>query len=76
MQYPPPINIVQNGIDPNNSSGIHRFSHLDVPIKYQYVSDTTILIPLGRFFDTIIDADYGHNASKCIRDRHYVTSSS
>ena len=37
---------------------IQRFSHLDIPTKYQYLTGVTILIPTGRFFDTIIDVDY------------------
>jgi hypothetical protein len=49
--------MVYNGIDPNYL-GLQRFSHLDIPTKYQYRSGITILIPLGRFFDTIIDVDY------------------
>jgi hypothetical protein len=48
---------INNGIDPNYL-GLQRFSHLDIPTKYQYRSGITILIPLGRFFDTIIHVDY------------------
>jgi len=38
--------------------GIQRFSHLDIPTKYQYLADIAILIPTGRFFDIVIDVDY------------------
>jgi hypothetical protein len=30
-QNGPKINRVPNGVDPNNNSGIQRFSHLDIP---------------------------------------------
>ena len=36
------------------NSGLQRSSHLDIPIKYQCLIGITILIPMGRFFDTII----------------------
>ena len=36
-------------INPTNAFDIQRFSHLDVPTKYQHVSGITILIPMGRF---------------------------
>ena len=42
----------------NNNSSIQRFSHLDIPTRYQYLTSVTILIPMDRFSDTIIDADY------------------
>jgi hypothetical protein len=44
---------MENGIDPNNQSGIQRFSYLDIPTKYLYFTIITILIPTGRFFDTM-----------------------
>ena len=50
--------MLKNGIDPNNDSGIQRCSHFDTPTKYQYLTGITILIPMGRFFHTIIDVDY------------------
>ena len=40
-------------INPTNAFDIQRFSHLDVPTKYQHVSGITILIPMGRFLITI-----------------------
>ena len=45
-------------IDINDHSGIHRFSHLDIPSKHQYFISIIILMSMGRFFDTIIDVDY------------------
>ena len=48
----------KNGIGPNNNSGIQRFSHLDIPANYQIFTGIIILIPMGRFFDTIIEFDY------------------
>jgi hypothetical protein len=50
--------MVENVVDPNLNLGIIRFSHLDILTKYQYLTSITILIPMGRFFDTIIDDDY------------------
>ena len=40
------------------SLGIHKFSHFVIPTKYQYLIGITILIPLDRFFDYVIDVDY------------------
>ena len=45
-------------VDPNKNSGVHRFSELHIPTKYQYLTGITILIPMGRFFHSIIDVDY------------------
>ena len=53
----PNVNMNWNGIDPNNNLGTQRFSHLDRPTKYQYLTGITILIPVDRIFDTIIDVD-------------------
>ena len=47
-----------NGIDPNDFSGIERFSHHDILTKYQYLTGVTILISTGRFCDTIIGGDH------------------
>ena len=49
------INMVQNGIDPNKFSSIQRLSHLEIPIKYQYLHGITILTPTNKFFETIVD---------------------
>ena len=35
-QNRPSINMAYNGIDSNNYLGLQRFSHLDIPTKYQY----------------------------------------
>ena len=53
--YHASINMVQNVIDPNYNSVIQRFSPLEIPTKYQYVTGITILIYKGRVFDAIID---------------------
>ena len=45
-------------VDPNNNSDIQRFSHLDISIKYQYLTSIIILIPTSRCFDTIVDGGY------------------
>ena len=37
---------------------MQRFSHLDVPTKYQYLIDIIVVIPIGRLFDTIIIVGY------------------
>ena len=54
----PDIIMVLNGIDPNTNSGIQRFSHLDIPTKYQYLTGITILIPTGTFIDSNLDVNY------------------
>ena len=43
------INMFQNGIDPNNNTGVQRFSHLDIHTQYQYLIGATILISTGRY---------------------------
>ena len=37
---------------------VYKDSHLEIPTKYQYLTDVTTLIPSGRSLDTIIDVDY------------------
>ena len=41
-----------------DDSGVQKFSHLNIPTKYQYLIGTRILIPIGKCFDTIIDVDH------------------
>ena len=53
----PSINVVYNGIDPNNNLDIQRFFHLHIPTIYYYLIGIAIQIPMGRFFDTMIDVD-------------------
>ena len=53
----PSFKTIYNGINPNNSSGIQWFSHLDIATKYQYLTGNASSIPTGRFFGTITDAD-------------------
>ena len=50
-------NMVWNGLDPNNNSGVQKCSHLEVPTKYQCWIGITISMPTGRSFDTIVDVD-------------------
>ena len=45
--------MVYNGIDPNNILCVQRFFSPYTPTKYQYVTSDSIVIPTGRFFDTI-----------------------
>ena len=47
------INMVLTSID-----HVQRFSHLDIPTKYHYLTSIKILIATSKFFDTIIDVDY------------------
>lgn len=51
------VNMIHNGIDPNMDLGVQRFSHLEVPIKYQYLIGCTMLILTWRFFDSITSVD-------------------
>ena len=46
-QNHPRINMVKNCVDPNINLGIQIFSYLDIPIKYQYLTGITILLPTG-----------------------------
>ena len=55
---------------PNNNSVIWWFFHLDIPIKYQYLSSISILIPTGRFFDTIFWCSY--HAFTCTPVQHWL----
>ena len=48
----------ENGFDLSNSSGIQSYSHLDIPTKYQYLTNATILIPMGKLLDTTVDIEY------------------
>ena len=42
------------------NANIPRFSHLEIPSKYQYLTGIPILILMGRFYDTILDIDYSY----------------
>ena len=42
---------------PTNNLGAQKNFQLDIPMKCQYLSGITILIPMDRFFDTTIDVD-------------------
>ena len=64
----------RNGLDPNSNSGIPRFSHIDIPTTYQYLIGITILIPTGRFLDTIIGGDHWSHAFTCTLDQHWFFS--
>ena len=57
----PSFNMFWNVIDQHNYLGIGRFSHLDIPIKYQNLTGITNMISIGSFFDTIIGVDYGYS---------------
>ena len=50
---------------------MERFSHLEIPTKHQYLTAITILIRMGRFFDTIIDVNYLYHAFTYIPDQHW-----
>ena len=62
---------VSNDVDPNNNLGIQRFSHLEIPTKYQYLTDFTNLVPVGRLFDSIIDVAYWYHAFTYIPAQHW-----
>ena len=57
---------------PNNNSRIQRFSQLDIPTIYSYLTCMTILIPIGRFFETIVDVDQWYCASTYIPIQHWL----
>ena len=62
--------MVQNDIDPDNNEGVQY--HLDIPIKNQYLTGSAIFIPMGRLFDTIINADSWQHTFTYIPDQHWV----
>ena len=39
--------MVWSGIHASNNSGGQSISHLEIPTMYQYLTGTTILIPMG-----------------------------
>ena len=43
------LDMIQNSIDLNNNLSRQRFSHLDIPTKYQYLTRITILMPPKKF---------------------------
>ena len=45
--------------------------YLEISSKYQYLTGITILIPMGRFFDTIIDVDYCYHALTYVLVQHW-----
>ena len=53
----PSITTFKKDIDPNNNSSLQRFSHLEIPTKYQYMICIIISVLMGRFLYTIIDVD-------------------
>ena len=62
--------MVKNDVDLDYNSSKQRFFHLDIPTKYQYLTGITILIPMGRFFDNLIDVDYFYHAFTFIPVQH------
>ena len=50
--------MVWSDINPNNNFGTQRFPLLDIPTKYQYLTCIIMLIPMGKFFGSIIDIEY------------------
>ena len=60
-----------NGIDPNNNSswGLQRFSHLHMFVIR--VVGITTLMPMGRFFDTIVEVDNCYHAFIYISIQHW-----
>lgn len=57
MSFLKTIIVVQNNLDPNTKSHVQRFSHFEIPIKYQYFIDIKISIPIAKLFDINIDVD-------------------
>ena len=37
---------------------MQRYSYHDIPTKYQYLIGITLLVPIDRLFDAIVDVDY------------------
>ena len=55
------------------ASGIQRFSDLEIYTKYEYLTVITILTPMGRFFDTMIDVDFWYHAFTYIPDQYWLS---
>ena len=51
-------NMVQDGMDANTKLGMQRFSSLDIRTHQICILGMTILILVGRFFETNFDVDY------------------
>lgn len=64
------FNRIYNDVDPNNIMGKQKLSHLEIPAKYQPLVGINNLIPMGTFFDTTVDVDYGHHAFIYIPVQH------
>ena len=62
--------MVKNDVDPYYNSSIQRFFYGDIPTIYQYLTGITILIPMGRFFDNLVDVDYLYHAFTFIPVQH------
>ena len=45
---------------------------LTYPFKYEHLTSITLLIPMGRFFDTIIDVRYWYHAVTYVLDKHWL----
>ena len=50
--------MVHNSFDPNNTSCIQIFSHLEMPTKYQYMTGITFLYPQVDALTPILNVDY------------------
>ena len=61
----------KNAIDLHNNLDVQRFPHLEIPTKHQYLTAITILIRMGRFFDTIINVNSLYDAFTYIPDQHW-----
>ena len=64
--YPSKIILVQMASTQIITKVHKRFFHLDTPTKYQYMTSITMLIPMGRFFDSMHSPIYQSN----IGDNH------
>jgi hypothetical protein len=62
-------------MNPSNNSALQRFSHLDIPIKYQHLTGIKILVPvvgsLIPLLTLIIDTMHSHvyHSNNCIFHR-------
>ena len=67
---PMSLNTIYNDMDPNNNID----SHFEIPTKYQPLDGIDNLIPMGRFFNIIIDVDYWYHAFTYITIQHGMYS--
>ena len=71
-QNRPSVNMIYNGSDPNNNTGIQRFTHLHIPTTYQCLIAMTISTPTGEYLILLLMLMIGTMAITYILDQQCV----